>query len=195
MESIRNISLFGASSSQIPTSFKDQAYRLGKILAQNRITCHCGGGRAGIMGSVIDSMLEAQGDIIGYLPQFMMDHNWHHPLIKKVVVTANMHERKQQMIAQAELIIAMPGAVGTLEELLEVLTWKQLGLLSTPICLVNIDHFFDPLLALLDQTISLKLMADKNRDMWYTVDSVEDIFSNSISRPQWPKNAEEFAAL
>ena len=119
--------VYSASSAAIDQVYVDAAVRLGELLATNHFTCINGGGNLGLMGAVINSVLQHKGKVKGVIPQFMVDSGWGHPNLTEQIVTTSMHERKQKMADLSKAVIALPGGVGTLEELLEIITWKQLG--------------------------------------------------------------------
>ncbi len=133
--------IYCASSSDIDAIYVDAATRLGELLAENNITCINGGGNLGLMGAIIDSILLHRGKVKGVIPKFMVDSGWGHQHLTEQIVTATMHERKQKMAELSNAAIAMPGGVGTLEELLEIITWKQLGLYKHPIIILNINNY------------------------------------------------------
>ena len=107
----------------------------------------------GLMRSVADAVLENGGEVTGVIPHFMVEQNWHHTGLTELIEVTSMHERKQIMADMSDGVIALPGGCGTLEELLEIITWKQLGLYLKPVVILNINHFYDPLLEMLNQAI------------------------------------------
>lgn len=135
----------GASSGHAPVHAA-AARLLGAELAQQNITLVYGGGRVGLMGIVADAAMQAGGDVIGVIPQALMDTEVGHEHISRLMVVKDMHERKALMAEYADAFIALPGGLGTLEELFETLTWAQLGLHEKPIGLLNVDGFYDGLL-------------------------------------------------
>jgi uncharacterized protein (TIGR00730 family) len=152
------VTVYAASSSHIAPVYFRAAKELGQLLAQNHINCINGGGNEGLMAEVIDAMLENGGKITGIIPQFMIDKGWCHPALNELIVTPDMHTRKQMMIDRSDACIALPGGIGTLEELLEMITWKQLRLHSKPIIILNINHFYDDLLRMLKKTEQEKFL-------------------------------------
>ena len=117
-----NITVYAASSGQVPDKYIDMARQLGTVMAQAGHTLINGAGRTGLMGATADAVLSAGGKAIGVIPQFMIDQGWQHPGMAQLVVTKDMHERKEIMAERSDACIALPGGVGTLEELLEVIT-------------------------------------------------------------------------
>ena len=118
----RAIVVYGASSEDIKQEYKDAARETGKLIAEAGCALVCGGGRQGLMKAAIDGALDAGGEAIGVLPQFMIDNNWQHPGLTRMIATASMHERKHTMAMMAVAAIACPGGCGTFEELLEIIT-------------------------------------------------------------------------
>ncbi len=166
--------VYSASSAAIDQIYVDAAVRLGELLAKNNITCINGGGGLGLMGAVIDSVLQHNGRVKGVIPKFMIDSGWGHPNLTQQIVTASMHERKQKMADLSNAVIALPGGVGTLEELLEIITWKQLGLYNHPIVILNTNNYFDTLFAMFNKMIEQNFMHERYRDMWRVVDTPEE---------------------
>jgi hypothetical protein len=152
---MKRITVFCGSSMGKDPIFRDGALELGKVLAQNEIELVYGGAKIGIMGTVANSILENKGRAIGVLPHFLGSKEVAHDSLTELIMVDSMHERKTKMNALCEGVIALPGGFGTLEELFEMLTWAQLGLHQKPIGLLNINGYFNHLLAfirnLLDQ--------------------------------------------
>ena len=170
-KNIRGVVVYCASSVHIEEVYFDAARQLGKVLAKNEIACITGGGKQGLMGAVNDSVLENGGKVKGIIPQFMIDSGWCHSRLSELVVTESMHERKFLMAKQSEAAIALPGGFGTLEELAEILTWKQLGLYKNPVVILNVNGYYDPLLEMFDKMIREKFVHHNYRNMWQVVDS------------------------
>ena len=161
-----NVCVFCASSDRIDTRYLDEARELGRLLAQGGWHCVNGGGAVGLMGAVTDGALDAGGQVTGVIPKFMVDNGWCYDRLQDVVITADMHQRKHMMSEMADAVIAMPGGVGTLEELLETLTWRQLGLVKVPIIILNIMGYYDPLLAMLRHAIDQGFMKPSHAQLW-----------------------------
>jgi len=150
-QKIKTITIYASASSRISSVYFEAAKNLGKLLAIHGITCVNGGGIKGLMAEVTNAVLENGGNVCGVIPQFMYDKGWIHPAIREVVITPDMHSRKQTMAEKSDACIALPGGVGTLEELLEIITWKQLGLYNNPIIILNTAGYYDPLLTMLNK--------------------------------------------
>lgn len=166
--------VYSASSAAIDQIYVDAAVRLGELLAKKNITCINGGGNLGLMGAVINSVLQHGGEVKGVIPKFMVDSGWCHPKLTEQIVTQTMHERKQKMAELSNAAIALPGGVGTLEELLEIITWKQLGLYKHPIIILNTNNYYSALLEMFDNMIEQKFMHERYREMWRVVATPEE---------------------
>lgn len=161
-----NVCVFCASSAYIDERYLADARELGNLLAQGGWRCVNGGGAVGLMGAVTDGTLDAGGEVTGVIPKFMVDNGWCYDRLMDVVVTADMHQRKQMMSNMADAVIALPGGVGTLEELLETLTWRQLGLVKVPIIILNTLGYYDLLLAMLRHAIDEGFMKPSHGQLW-----------------------------
>ena len=148
MNQINSVCVYSASSTKIDAVYFQAADTLGYLLAEHRIRLINGAGSIGLMRSVADAVLKNGGEVTGVIPRFMVEQNWHHTGLTELIEVESMHERKRKMADLSDGIIALPGGCGTLEELLEIITWKQLGLYLNPIVILNINGFFDPLLEL-----------------------------------------------
>ena len=161
-----NVCVFCASSANIDERYLADAHQLGTLLAQAGWRCVNGGGAVGLMGAVTDGALDADGEVTGVIPKFMVDNGWCYDRLIDVVVTSDMHQRKQIMSDMADAVIALPGGVGTLEELLETLTWRQLGLVKVPVIILNTLGYYDPLLAMLRHSIDEGFMKPSHDQLW-----------------------------
>ena len=161
-----NVCVFCASSANIDERYLADARELGNLLAQGGWRCVNGGGAVGLMGAVTDGTLDAGGEVTGVIPKFMVDNGWCYDRLMDVVVTADMHQRKQMMSNMADAVIALPGGVGTLEELLETLTWRQLGLVKVPIIILNTLGYYDLLLAMLRHAVDEGFMKPSHGQLW-----------------------------
>ena len=184
--------IYCASSSSIDAIYVDAASRLGELLAENNITCINGGGNLGLMGAIIDSVLLHGGKVKGVIPKFMVDSGWGHQHLTEQIVTSTMHERKQKMAELSNAAIAMPGGVGTLEELLEIITWKQLGLYKHPIIILNINNYYNSLLAMFDNMIEEGFMHERYRDIWRVVETPEEAIAALHEQTIWYSHMTKF---
>jgi len=143
------ICVYCASSADVAQSYKDAAVELGRAAAEQGIDIVYGGGRVGLMGLLADAALAAGGRVTGIIPGHIVDMEVAHQTLTELVVVQTMHERKKMMFDRSDAFVILPGGTGTLDEMLEMLTWRQLGLHSKPIILANIGGYWDRLLAVL----------------------------------------------
>ena len=174
MSTIRKICVYCGSGPGKDPAFVQAAQTLGKILAQNHVGLVYGGGDIGLMGALATAVLDHGGKVTGVIPQFLIGREL---ALKRgeLIVTRDMHERKQKMFELADAFVALPGGVGTLEELVEQMTWVQLGRHRKPILLANISGFWDPLCALLDHMATLEFIRPELTVDYLAADRVEDI--------------------
>jgi uncharacterized protein (TIGR00730 family) len=150
MSKIRNVCVYCGSGPGTNPRYVEAAVQFGRLLAENDIGLVYGGGSVGMMGAVASAVLEHGGRVTGIIPDFLVNREHAMKRVQELVVTRDMHERKQTMFERSDAFVALPGGIGTLEELVEQMTWAQLGRHAKPILLANIEGFWDPLLALLD---------------------------------------------
>ena len=150
MSTIRTVCVYCGSSPGTDPAFLEAARRFGKILASERVGLVYGGGSRGLMGAVATSVLDHGGHVTGIIPEFLQNREQTLRRAQEIIVTPDMHMRKQTMFDKADAFVALPGGIGTLEELVEQLTWAQLGRHKKPILILNAKGFWDPLCALLD---------------------------------------------
>jgi len=143
------ICIYCGSGKGADPAFEQSAIDLGRLLAREGIRLVYGGGSLGLMGASARACLEAGGKVTGIIPQFLVNKEMMLPDVTELIVTEDMHERKRLMFEKADAFVALPGGIGTLEEVVEQMTWAQLGRHSKPIMLANISHFWDPLVTLL----------------------------------------------
>ena len=172
---IRSVCVYCASSNECPEDYFEAARQLGKHLAENGIEILYGGGKAGLMGQLADSALANNGRVIGIIPQFMIEAEWGHQDITELRIVDDIHQRKRTLLESSDGIVALPGGCGTLEELLEAITWRRLGLHENPIVIVNTRDFFDPCVDLLERCIQEQFMEPKHRNIWQVVASPGDV--------------------
>jgi uncharacterized protein (TIGR00730 family) len=149
MNQIKTVCVYCGSGSGSSPRFVEAAIALGKVFAENNIRLVYGGGSVGLMGAVAKSVLDHGGTVTGIIPDFLANRERMNPNLTELVVTPDMHERKRLMFERSDAFVALPGGVGTLEELVEQMTWQQLGRHTKPVLLANIDNFWEPLIALL----------------------------------------------
>jgi uncharacterized protein (TIGR00730 family) len=141
-----NVCVFCGSSSGLNPVYGEAARHLGSLIGKHSATLVYGGGKVGLMGITADAVMASGGKVIGVIPEFLVKREVGHHGVTQLEIVESMHERKNRMADLANAFIAMPGGWGTLEEVAEILTWKQLGLIDQPVIILNINGFFDPLL-------------------------------------------------
>jgi uncharacterized protein (TIGR00730 family) len=171
---IKKICVYCGSGPGSDPAFVDAARTLGKAMAKMRIGLVYGGGSIGLMGEIANAVLDHGGEVTGIIPAFLMNRE-RAASRGEIVITNNMHERKQQMFELADAFVALPGGIGTLEEVVEQMTWKQLGRHQKPILLANIKGFWDPLCALLDHMDRLAFIRPGLDVTYLLAESAEDI--------------------
>lgn len=172
---IKKVCVYCSSSSKIDKQYIEAGKDLGRILAKHNLELVYGGGSVGLMGVLADTVLENGGKVIGVIPEFMCEVEWQHKGITELILTKTMHDRKEKMAQMADAIVALPGGCGTLEELLEIITWKQLGIHSLPIVIVNTNNYYKHLIAQLQQSADEMFMRPEHLKMWQVINSPEEL--------------------
>ena len=195
MNQIHSVCVYSASSTKINPVYFKAAEELGSLLAEHHIRLINGAGSIGLMRAVADAVLKNGGEVTGVIPRFMVEQNWHHTGLTELIEVESMHERKQKMANLSDGIIALPGGCGTLEELLEIITWKQLGLYLNPIIILNVNGFFDPLLEMLGKAIDENFMRQQHGDIWKVAQTPEEALRLLYETPVWDISIRKFAAI
>ena len=191
----RAVCVYCASSRTSHPEYREAAFRLGVVLASSGLEVVYGGGARGSMGALADGALSKGGRVLGILPRFMADLEWGHSGLSELELVEDMRIRKHLMLTRSQAAIALPGGSGTLEELLEAITLKRLGLYLNPILLVNTRGFFNPLLDLLGHAIEENFMDERHAQMWEVVDQPEEVPEALNRAAAWGAEARSFAAL
>jgi uncharacterized protein (TIGR00730 family) len=192
---IRKVCVYCASSEKSDQVFLGAARRLGEILAENSITTVYGGGAIGSMGRLAEGALSRQGKVIGVIPRFMQELEWDHKGLTELQVVENMRERKHLMLTDSDAAVALPGGSGTLEELMEAISLKRLGIYLQPIVVVNTRGFYDSLLDLLQRCIDERFMDPRHAAMWQVAEGPEDVLPAIRRSPPWAQQARQFATM
>ena len=195
MNQIHSVCVYSASSTKINPVYFKAAEKLGGLLAEHHIRLINGAGSIGLMRAVADAVLKNGGEETGVIPRFMVEQNWQHTGLTELIEVESMHERKQKMANLSDGIIALPGGCGTLEELLEIITWKQLGLYLNPIIILNANGFFDPLLEMLGKAIDENFMRQQHGDIWKVAQTPEEALRLLYETPVWDISIRKFAAI
>lgn len=182
---MRRICVFTGSSPGARVEYALAAQQFGRELVTRGYELVYGGGRVGLMGAVADAVLDAGGEVIGVIPKVLLEKEVAHGRLTELRVVASMHERKAMMAELADAFVALPGGLGTLEELCEILTWAQLGLHTKPCGLLNVANYFDGLLAFLDHAVSERFIKPEHRAVLITATAAGDLLDRLASfRPQ-----------
>ena len=194
MSRIKSICVYCGSGPGNNPAFVEAARAFGRILAENGIRLVYGGGSVGLMGTLADAVLDHGGTVTGVIPDFLVNREHMLARAQERIVTRDMHERKRIMFEHADAFVALPGGVGTLEELVEQLTWAQLGRHKKPILIANIEGFWDPLCALLDHMQKLEFIRTGLSINLLVADRVEDILPKLHEAARTiPESAKEMA--
>jgi uncharacterized protein (TIGR00730 family) len=191
----RAVCVYCASSRTAHPEYRAAAHRLGEVLADAGVGIVYGGGAVGSMGALADGALARGGRVLGILPRFMADLEWGHRGLTELELVEDLRARKHLMLTRSDAAIALPGGSGTLEELLEAITLKRLGLYLKPIVLVNTRGFFAPLLTLLGHAVDERFMDRRHLDMWQVVAQPEEVPAALAAAPAWGPEARSFAAV
>lgn len=175
MSKINAVCVYCGSSPGTEAAFTNAAVKLGSIFAKNGVRLIYGGGSVGLMGSLAESVIDQGGEVTGIIPEFLTRRERPKKLAQELVVTRDMHERKQIMFERADAFVALPGGIGTLEELVEQLTWAQLGRHKKPILIANIADYWSPLLSLIEHMRAVKFMPAAAQMEILVARRVEDI--------------------
>lgn len=192
---IRAVTVYCASSTQIDARYFEAARKLGTLLAGKEIRVVNGAGSIGLMAAVSDAAIEAGGKVTGVIPSFMVEQGWHHENLSELRITETMHERKQMMADLGDGTIALPGGCGTLEELLEIITWKQLGLYVNPIIILNTCGYFDSLISQLSRAVDECFMRPQHAAIWQVASTPEEAVELLYTTPLWDTSVRKLAAI
>jgi uncharacterized protein (TIGR00730 family) len=191
MSTIKSICVYCASGPGNNPAFMDAAKTFGRILAENGIRLVYGGGSVGLMGALAESVLRHGGAVTGVIPDFLVNREHMLLSVQERLITRDMHERKRLMFERADAFVALPGGVGTLEELVEQLTWAQLGRHKKPILALNVARFWDPLCALLEQMVKLDFIRANLPVTLLVAERVEEILPKLLAAARSVAEAEK----
>jgi uncharacterized protein (TIGR00730 family) len=172
---LRSVCVFCGSAFGKRQAYRDAAAKTGRLLAQQKIRLVYGGGNVGLMGVVADACLAAGGEVTGVIPRSMLEREIAHLELTKLHVVESMHERKALMAELSDAFIALPGGFGTFDELFEILTWRQIRIHSKPVGLLNVEGYFDPLLALADHAVEEGFLRLGDRGNLISGNSIESL--------------------
>ena len=174
---MRAVCVYCGSNAGSRPLYAERAAALGTRLAREGLALVYGGGNVGLMGIVADAALAAGGEVVGVIPQQLVQWEVAHRGLTRLEVVANMHERKARMFDLSDAFVALPGGFGTLDEMFEMLTWRQLGLGDKPCAFLDVDGFYAPLVAMMDRMVEERFLhADQRRDLWHG-DGLDALFA------------------
>ena len=179
---MRNICVFAGSGTGCRPEYVRVASELGRLLAESKITMVYGGGSTGLMGAAADGALKAGGKVIGVIPTDLTGQELEHTGLTELIVTADMHSRKARMHRLSDAFIALPGGIGTFDELFEALCWAQLGFHDKPCVLLNVKGYYDPLLKLISNAVSEGFIGEKNKNLLLTGETPQEVLSALLNR-------------
>ena len=182
---MKQVTVFCASSTKVAEKYYAATTELGKILARNGISIYYGGGKEGLMGRLAETVIQENGHIVGVLPEFMQALNWHNTDISELIWAKHMAERKQILIRETDAVICLPGGYGTLDELLEVITLKQLGQFLKPIVILNTDGYFNPMIEMFRKMRVENFMREMHLEIWKCVETPEEVIPAILNFPGW----------
>lgn len=180
----KNITVYGASSSTLAKIYTDTAYLLGQAIARAGATVVTGGGRTGMMAAVEEGAMAEGGKTIGVIPEFMIERGWQHKGLTHMEIVPDMHTRKATMARLAYAVIALPGGIGTFEELMEIITWRQLGLFGGNIVIFNINNYYDAMLSMFSHAIEEGFMRPDHRSLFTVAESVDEALAAALAEPE-----------
>lgn len=172
---MNRITVFCGSNNGTDPAFAQQAYKMGEVMALRNINLVYGGARVGLMGKVADGVLDNGGKVYGVIPRFLEEKELAHNKIDEIIVVETMHERKAKMSELCDGIIALPGGFGTFEELFEMLTWAQLGLHKKPIGILNVNGYYDKMLAFIEDSIQNRFVKEEYRNLFVVHDDPDKL--------------------
>ena len=191
----KTVCVYCASSSKADKKYLDAAYTLGKILAESKIRCVFGAGKTGLMGALAQGVIDSKGEIVGVIPEFMIAEGWGNEDLTHLEITPTMHSRKETMAQLSDAVIAMPGGCGTFEELMEIITWKQLGLFSGAIIILNINNYYNPLIEMLNRAVEENFMREEHKTIWQVATTPEEAIVAIKEAIGWREDARKIAAI
>lgn len=180
---MKTVTVYCASAKGLAPVYVNAAYNLGKALAKADARVVTGGGRSGLMAAVEEGTLAAGGHTIGVIPEFMVERNWHHTGLSEMKIVPDMHTRKAMMARISSAAIALPGGIGTFEELMEIITWRQLGLFGGNVVIYNVNNYYNPILEMFDKAIEQGFMRPDHRNLFVVANSEEEAVAAALAEP------------
>lgn len=183
MSEIKNVCVYLGSSNRCDERHKETTWKMGRMLAEAGITLVYGGGRVGLMGLLADTVIEHGGRVIGIIPSHIEKREIQHTGLTELHVVDSMHIRKQMMVDRSDAFVVLPGGIGTLDELCEIMTWKQLGIHDKPIVMANDHGYWTPFLSMIEHIIAEKFLREEDKRLLQVVSRVEDVIKALNAAP------------
>ena len=195
MNNIHSVAVYCASSTKIKEVYYEAARQLGRGLGRRGITLINGAGNMGLMQACSDACLEAGGRVVGVIPTIMIEQGWHHTGLTELIETPDMASRKQRINDMSDAAIVLPGGCGTLDELFEIVTLKQLGVYLKPIVVLNVAGYYDDLLRHLQRTIEENFMRPEHAGIWRVATTAEEAIEMVFTAPLVDESVRQFAKI
>ena len=189
------VCVFASSSSRTDNEYVQAASELGALFARAGMNVIYGGGGTGLMGVLADAVIGNGGSITGVIPSFMNDEGWGHRYVKEMIVTTDMGDRKRNMFSRADAVVALPGGIGTLEELAEAITLKQLGLFMGPVVILNTLNFYKSLIDFLEHMVAGNFLRAEHKGIWVIADTPKDVLAALSNDNGWIYDPRKIAKI
>ena len=187
------VCVYCSSSSKIDKIYFEATEKLAKEFIKENVQVVYGGGGNGLMGHLADTIIDNGGNIKGISPKFMQDIEWTHKRLTDLELVSTMHERKTKFLENIDAVVALPGGCGTLDELIEAITWKRLGIFTKPVVIINTNGFYDPLQKMLERCVSQNFMDKRHLEMWSIVEDPTQVLPTIKNTDDWNRDALNFA--
>ena len=187
------VCVYCSSSSKIDKIYFEATEKLAKEFIKEKVQIVYGGGGNGLMGHLADTIIDNGGNIKGISPKFMQDIEWTHKRLTDLELVSTMHERKTKFLENIDAVVALPGGCGTLDELIEAITWKRLGIFTKPVVIINTNGFYDPLQEMLERCVSQNFMDKRHLEMWSIVEDSTQVLPTIKNTDDWNRDALNFA--
>lgn len=189
------ICVYCGSSNKTPEKYLDHGRAFARIMAEKHVDLIFGGSRSGLMGVMANEIMKLGGKAIGIMPRFMQEVEWHHAELTEMITTETMAERKEAMIHEVDAVVTFPGGCGTMEEFMETLSLKRLGLFPKPMIVLNSHGYYDPLVDLLNSMLRDHFLGPRHSGMWTIVQTPEEILPAISASEDWDSEARSFALV
>ena len=187
------VCVYCSSSSKIDKIYFEATEKLAKEFIKENVQVVYGGGGNGLMGHLADTIIDNGGNIKGISPKFMQDIEWTHKRLTDLEIVSTMHERKTKFLEDIDAVVALPGGCGTLDELIEAITWKRLGIFTKPVVIINTNGFYDPLKEMLERCVNQNFMDKRHLEMWSIVEDPTEVLLKIKNTDDWNRDALNFA--